>query len=90
MDKVTKMEVDSFMRLIKFYNGFEKYFEEYVLKLQCLTAECLTGDEDAIWEPIRDRLLERLECQAAIVPGILDEIKHERNELQEIVRSAVI
>ncbi len=89
-DNVTRMEVDSFKRLLELYAGFEKSFNEYNMKLQCLIAECIIGDEDAIFSAIRGRLLERMESQAAVVTGILDEIKHERKELQEIVNNVAV
>lgn len=89
MDEVTKLELDSFKKLLLFYEEFEKLFAQYVMKLQCLTAECLIGDEDAIFWPIREKLLERMENQAAVTPEILEEVRFEWSELQQIVNSCV-
>lgn len=89
MDKVTKYEIESFKQLLGFYESFEKSFKAYEMKLQCLVAECMIGDEDVIFKQINDKLLERMENQAAVIPGILDEIRYEWNELQQIVNGCV-
>lgn len=81
-------EMQSIYRLVQFLEEFEASYKEYIGKLQVMIAECMIGDNDAIWDYIQNHMCERMESQVVVAEDVLEEISYEKEFFENMLKES--
>lgn len=79
-------ELKSVYRLLQFYEDFEMYYKQYIEKLQVIIAECMIGDNDAVWDYIQNHMSERMESQIIVATEVLEEVSYEKEFFENLLK----